>query len=307
MSYRIITGPIETPGLHTSPVATAIRKAARFNQDLQAPVSVVVPCFRCARTIEQALRSVADQKLRPAEVLLVDDGSGDDTLAQLLKLARRYPPGWVKVLALPQNRGPSAARNWGWAHAAQPWIAFLDADDSWHPHKLRLQMQALKDDPRIALIAHDMNVQPRQARAPALRYPVQCRISPPRLSLWRSSFPTASVIVRRDLPFRFDESRRRGEDFLLWAQILLSGYRCARLNQVLASWHKPPFGAGGLSGDVQAMYRAAVDVRRALHKQGLLSTRQLYAAQAMGFLRHLRRRVLAMLRNRPGKRQDQLR
>jgi hypothetical protein len=55
------------------------------------------------------------------------------------------------------------------------------------------------------------------------------------------------------------------------------------------------------------MYRAAVDVRRALHKQGLLSTRQLYAAQAMGFLRHLRRRVLAMLRNRPGKRQDHLR
>lgn len=307
MSYRTVIGNIETPELHTSSVATAIRKAARLNQHLQAPVSVVVPCFRCARTIEQTVRSVAEQKLRPAEVLLVDDGSGDDTLAQLLKLARRYPPGWVKVLALPRNRGPSAARNWGWAHAAQPWIAFLDADDSWHPHKLRLQMRALKDDPRIALIAHDMNVQPRQACAPALRYPVQCRISPPRLSLWRSSFPTASVIVRRDLPFRFDESRRRGEDFLLWAQILLSGYRCARLNQVLASWHKPPFGAGGLSGDVQAMYRAAVDVRKALHKQGLLSSRQLYAAQAMGFARHLRRRVLIMLRNRSGTLQDHLR
>lgn len=277
-------------------IAATMQDLRARSRDSLAPVSVVIPCFRCTHTIEHAVSSVAAQTCRPAEVLLIDDGSGDGTLACLMDMARRYPPGWIKVLALPENRGPAAARNHGWAHASQPWLAFLDADDSWHPLKLQLQWQVLQSDAQIALIAHGMNVQPRSAPAPAVRYPVRYRVSPPRLSLLRSSFPTASVVLRRDLPFRFDERRRRGEDFLLWAQILLSGYRCVRLDQVLASWHKPPFGADGLSGDLRAMYRAAVDVRHALHAQGLLSTGQLYAAQAVGYARHLRRCLLTLAR-----------
>ena len=63
-----------------------------------APVSVVVPCFRCADTIADAVASVAAQVLRPAEVLLVDDGSGDGTLERLEELAQAYPQGWIKVL-----------------------------------------------------------------------------------------------------------------------------------------------------------------------------------------------------------------
>ncbi|RUL77670.1 glycosyltransferase family 2 protein [Dyella choica] len=298
MAYPTVVGSADTTGRTVVPIARAIFRTSGRNRDIWAPVSVVVPCFRCAHTIEQAVSSVARQKLRPAEVLLVDDGSGDDTLARLKGVARRYPPGWVKVLGLPENRGPSAARNWGWENATQPWVAFLDADDSWHPHKLRLQMQAVDDDPRIALIAHDMNVQARGKHAPALRYPIRCRPCPNRLSLWHKAFPTASVVLRRDLPFRFDENRRRAEDFMLWAQILLSGYRCARLNQVLASWHKPPFGAGGLSGDLTAMYRAAVDVRNTLHKQRLLTTKQLYIAHAAGFARYLRRCLITLIRRR---------
>jgi glycosyltransferase involved in cell wall biosynthesis len=264
------------------------------------PVSVVVPCFRCRETIGSAVASVAAQTALPAEVLLVDDGSQDGTLECLQDLAKRYPPGWVKVLWLSQNSGPSAARNRGWDHATQPWIAFLDADDSWHPQKLRLQMDAIAADPAIALIAHEMNVQSRNEPAPAIRPPVQVRVFPRRLLMLRSPFPTASIMLRRDLPFRFDEARRRAEDFMLWAQILLSGHRCAKINQILASWHKPPFGAGGLSGDLPAMYEAAVDVRRTLHQQGLLSGWQRYVADAMGLVRYARRRILAFDRTHAG-------
>src|SRR5579875_3058900 len=218
-----------------------------------APVSAVVPCYRCAHTIGQAVASIAAQTLRPAEVLLVDDGSGDGTLQQLEALARHYPAGWIKVIALPRNAGPSAARNRGWNEARQPWIAFLDADDSWHPQKLQWQMQALENDPDIALIGHAMNVQSRSAPPPAVRQPPAVHVLPRHLLMMRHPFPTASIVLRRDLPFRFDETRKRAEDFLLWAQVLLSGYRCARVEQVLASYHKPPFGAGGLSGDMHAM------------------------------------------------------
>ena len=112
-----------------------------------APVSVVVPCYRCADTIGPSVASIAGQTLRPAEVLLVDDCSGDGTLQALHDLASRYPQGWVKVLTSARNGGPSQARNIGWAHASQDYIAFLDADDTWAPAKIELQMEALTRDP----------------------------------------------------------------------------------------------------------------------------------------------------------------
>ena len=285
------------------PAQVAVRVvpgAASIGAGEVAPVSVVVPCFRCADTIASAVASVAAQTLRPAEVLLVDDASGDGTLERLEQIARAYPAGWVKVFSMPRNGGPSGARNRGWQHATQPWIAFLDADDSWHPHKLKLQMEVLAGDPEITLLAHRMNVQPRTAPAPALTYPMKVKVLSGSLIGLRNPFPTASIVLRRDVPFRFDENRWRAEDFLLWAQILLSGYRCARINQVLASWHKQPFGAGGLSGDLAAMYAAAVDVRRELHAQGLLGRWHMRTAHVFGLARYARRCLLTFGRRRVG-------
>lgn len=279
-------------------IAIRVKIDQGFAAGHKAPVSVVVPCFRCADTISNAVASIAAQMVLPTEVLLVDDYSGDNTLERLEEIARSYPEGWVKVLRMPCNTGPSGARNRGWEYASQPWIAFLDADDSWHPQKLKLQMETVAADPEISLLAHKMNVQSRSAPAPALRYPMKVSISPRHLLTLRSPFPTASIMLRRELPFRFDENRRRAEDFLLWAQILLSGYRCARINQVLASWHKTPYGVGGLSGDLSAMYKAAVDTRKTLHAQGLLSGWQMYIAHGISFVRYQRRCVMTFGRRR---------
>jgi glycosyltransferase involved in cell wall biosynthesis len=276
----------------------AARALGRFGKDAPAPVSTVIPCFRCVETIGEAVASVAAQVACPAEVLLVDDASGDGTLQRLHEVARAYPSGWVRVFSMSRNSGPSGARNRGWNAATQPWIAFLDADDTWHPLKLKLQMEVLGSDPRIELLAHLMNVQARSMAPPPLTYPLRVRVVPAHLLQLRSPFPTASIMLRRDLPFRFDESRWRAEDFLLWAQILLSGHRCARINQVLASWHKPPFGAGGLSGDLAAMYAASIDVRRELHAQGLLGLWQMHAAHMFGLARYARRRLLTFARQR---------
>lgn len=261
-----------------------------------APVTVVVPCFRCVDTIGEAVASVAAQTLQPKEVLLVDDCSDDGTLARLHEIAAAYPRGWIKVFGMSRNGGPSGARNRGWEHSDQTYVAFLDADDTWHPRKLELQMDVLRADPELALLAHQMNVQSRTAPPPAQRNPFKVKAISGRFLGMRASIPTASVVIRRDLPFRFDEQRMRAEDFMLWAQIVLSGYRCATINQVLASWHKPAFGAGGLSGDMTAMYRAAFDVRRSLHAQGLLGRPQMHVADAISLLRQARRRVIAFVR-----------
>jgi len=102
-------------------------------------ISVVIPAKNRAATLPRCLDSVLGQSLPPAEVLVVDDGSTDATREVLAAYASRGVVG----LPLPAGRGAQAARNHGIRMARSAWIAFQDSDDSWLPHKLALQAQAL--------------------------------------------------------------------------------------------------------------------------------------------------------------------
>lgn len=262
-----------------------------------AQVSVVVPCYRCTATIDDAVASVAAQTRRPTEVFLVDDCSGDGTAEALHRVAAKYEAGWITVIALPTNGGPSRARNIGWEHSRETYIAFLDADDCWGARKLELQMEALEADPDIALIAHLMVVRPRGTEVPAPHAPVRVEIVGRRTVLVRNPFPTASVVLRRDLPLRFDEDFWRSEDYLLWSQIAFSGYRCARIEEVLAIWNEREPGATGLSDDFAGVHRARRAMRRKLVRQGLLSRIDYVVATAIGVVTKTRRNLVLRLRH----------
>jgi glycosyltransferase involved in cell wall biosynthesis len=277
--------------LHPRPVLADVKGVAAR----RAPVSVIVPCYRCAATIDDAVASIVAQTLRPAEVLLVEDGSGDDTLAHLHRVAASHPAGWIKVIAMPANGGPSPARNAGWDHAGQPYIAFLDADDTWSPRKLELQMAALEADRDIALIAHAMVKRPRGTPMPELQPPLQTQIVGRRRVLFHNPFPTASVVLRRDLPFRFDTDFSHSEDYLLWSRIVFSGLRCARINQVLAIWNERENGAVGLSDDFVAIHRARRELRRRLLREGLINWPEYVFARVVGAISRLRRDIAERL------------
>lgn len=108
-------------------------------QESSAGVSVIIPTFNRATHLPRAIDSALGQTLAPDEVLVVDDGSTDDTRSVLEGYGDRIHCLWQ------ENRGAAAARNRGLALARGRWVAFLDSDDAWLPRKLEVQLRALRE------------------------------------------------------------------------------------------------------------------------------------------------------------------
>jgi len=256
--------------------------------EIVAPVSVVIPCWRSSATIERAVASVAAQTLRPAEVLLIDDASGDTTLETLHRVAAAYPLGWVKVLCLSQNAGPGGARNAGWAQARQPWIAFLDADDAWHPQKIEIQFTWLQAHPEVILCGHDTKVALGEGLYPVVStQPRAWRVSFFHM-LISNRFLTRSVMLRRDMPFRF-ENWRHSEDYLLWLRIVLAAQPCYRLEAPLAVSFRADASVGGLSGQLWRHEKQELRAWLTLHQQSAISTFTTVIALAWSLIKYVRR------------------
>lgn len=220
---------------------------------LTVPVSVVIPAYRAGCTLSDAINSVRRQTRQPIEVIVVDDASGDDTSEIARSIESSCRPGWLKVITLPRNVGAGEARNVGWNAAIGTHIAFLDADDSWHPKKLELQWKAFLNQRELVLCGHgfrfswDPDADPQKLETCRLRIVSRLEI------LLINPFVTPSVMVRRDAALRFQPGRRHMEDHLLWMEYVLAGHATAKLEAPLAILGKHQFGAGGLSGQLWAM------------------------------------------------------
>ncbi|MBO8173074.1 MAG: glycosyltransferase [Bacillaceae bacterium] len=106
-----------------------------------ARVSVIIPTYNRARFIEDAIQSVLNQTYKDYEIIVVDDGSTDDTKDRVIKFGDK-----VRYI-YQENQGPSAARNTGIRYARGEYIAFLDSDDRFLPDKLRKQMKYIRRHP----------------------------------------------------------------------------------------------------------------------------------------------------------------
>jgi glycosyltransferase involved in cell wall biosynthesis len=232
-----------------------------------APVSAVIPAYRAKATIAGAIESVAAQTMRPREVIVVDDGSCDGTADIVRTLASRYEPSWLKLLILDHNEGAASARNAGWATAQGEYVAFLDADDTWHPQKLEIQYGYLRSNPKVAICGHRfVFFWDKSVKSEELPKGVES-ISPLQI-LMSNPFVTPSVMVRADVPFRFQTGKRHMEDHLLWMEIALAGFDVVRLSEPLAVIRKSQFGESGLSADLWAMEKGELHNYWFLFKSG---------------------------------------
>jgi glycosyltransferase involved in cell wall biosynthesis len=256
------------------------------------PVSVVIPCYRSARTIERAVASVAAQTVLPTEIVLIDDGSADDTRAVLHDLRSSHPPGWIRLVLLDQNVGAASARNAGWAVASQPYIAFLDADDAWHPRKIEIQYAYMSANPEVVLCGHGYRRLEKNVRSDwnVVRGEVH-RIG--KWALMRSNpFVTPSAMLRRDIGQRFIEKQRHMEDHMLWLNIICSGGRVVKLSNELAAIYKDPFGASGLSAQIWLMERGDLGNYRRLYEEKLIARYQFVALGIYSLLKYARRLLI---------------
>ena len=199
----------------------AAEQATRF---VPGAVSVIIPAYNSAGTIEAAISSALAQTVAPLEVLVIDDGSTDDTAD---RAAAFGPP--VRLLRK-QNGGPGSARNHGARLARGEWLGLLDADDLWFPDKIERQL-ALGQCPRIGIIG-GLDTHSRMGVPAEIHF----------AALWRCNLLcNSSVLIRREA-FEavggFSENRAliSTEDYNLWLRVSAAGWRIVTCQEVVIDY-----------------------------------------------------------------------
>ena len=155
-------------------------------------VTVVIPVFNGAATIGKAVKSVLAQEFTDFEVIVVDDGSNDETPRILASFGPK-----IKVITQ-RNRGPSAARNVGIRAARGEFVALLDADDLWYPAMLATSLAALRDEPEAVLSFADFLMVSRTGQEPTVvRFEASPSLESMLLRAW-CAMPSG-VVLRKQL------------------------------------------------------------------------------------------------------------
>lgn len=220
-------------------------------------VSVIIPAYNAARYLPETLASALGQTLSDIEVIVVDDGSKDNTA----QVAQSFPA--VRCVHQ-QNAGVSAARNTGAAHARGEFLAFLDSDDLWHPDKLRQQVEALRQHPDSVFSRTEAVSDP--ARQAEIQHGQREAGAPHELIPdFHTSFlvpylTTSTVMVRRsafEAAGGFDTRLRIAEDVDFYLRVLVRQPLVVKMTQPLVYKRPVP---GSLGDDSVAGYHQLLKV-----------------------------------------------
>lgn len=199
-------------------------------------VSVIIPAYNAASYIKETIDSVLAQTYSPVEIVVVDDGSTDDTG----KVADRYArqsSDCVKVIHQP-NTGISGARNAGFAVASGKLVCFLDADDIFLPEKIARQVAFMLSHPQFDATYVNMKHfrDNDQGRLYQHRYFLKEVADPFREFLERMYIPFTPVMIKRETIVSvgaFDSTMRHSEDWDFWLRFLRKGHAIGFLNEDL--------------------------------------------------------------------------
>jgi glycosyltransferase involved in cell wall biosynthesis len=262
-------------------------------------ISVVVPAYNVGQYLGEALDSVMRQIRPPDEVIVIDDGSTDNTPKEAQKFAGR-----VRYIKQP-NSGPSAARNLGIRQSKGDWIAFLDGDDTWLPWHLGEVWKVKTLQPETDLFCGRTAGMNEDIRKPDETGPAKLEDITLVEFVKCNPVATSTAVVRKEALIAaggFDISFRGPEDYDLWMRIVKK-YRALYIDMPLARYRSLP---GSLSMDDRSFLPQVLRVLdKAFREEGALReyldyknstyAKQYWNASWMAFERGSRMRALAYL------------
>jgi teichuronic acid biosynthesis glycosyltransferase TuaG len=219
-------------------------------------VSVIIPMYNSKDTIKSAIESVLNQTYKePIEIIVVNDGSKDGCEKIVEKMIINNQTNRTIKLINKPNGGVSSARNRGIKEANGEYIAFLDSDDMWHPQKLELVFEALKDD-SIKFIGHSYTLENNFDKKFNLEK--LSKVSFTKLLL-KNFAVTPSIIIKKEICEYFDETMTHTEDHELWLRIALKT-DVHYLDLPLTTLGRPTMTRGGLSANRWAMRKGELQM-----------------------------------------------
>lgn len=198
-------------------------------------ISIIIPAYNSADTIIKAINSVVLQTYKNWEVIIIDDGSEDNTVDVLNLFFKTLSENDLSKIKLIQqsNQGVSKARNVGLSMAGGDWIALLDSDDSWLANKLERQMEIVQENPNIDFLGANRKGE-HYSSFLNIKFGLLTRLSPKNL-LFKNFFATSTVIFKKviieEIGF-FDENQKYCEDVNYFIKISNSK-ECFLLNESL--------------------------------------------------------------------------
>ncbi len=234
-------------------------------------VSVVIPAYNAAATIEAAIRSALEQTRPPDEIIVVDDGSSDNTAAIV---AAMHP---AITLIRQANAGCGRARNTGVRSAHGDWLALLDADDLWLPTKLERQLPETAD-PRVGVVV--CGARDKDGRSLGRRITFD--------DLWtRNGAAVCSALVRRNAFAAAGGfwSERACEDYHLWLRLTASGWIMANCPEDLVVYAPT---VQSLSRQTETFAAAEVACITDVAGRHAIPSQRLHARLAACYLKHAR-------------------
>lgn len=264
-------------------------------------VSVIMPAWNAERFIGETIESVQAQTYTAWELLITDDGSTDATAEVIRGYARRDPR--IRLFRFPRNTGLAArARNYSLSRAAGEYLAFLDADDLWHPEKLAKQVAHLEANPEADAVCTWYTVFGDPARAEQWRR-MMWRYDSPTLNeeqILNQTPATPTVMLRRRCyqalgPMEVNRRLATGEDRQYFVRLVLA-HRMDRLCEELVHVRVHPEGGSLSTVAVERKRERDWEIYRTLRRRGVLKgtfekkfRAQFFYNQAKDSLFHFRR------------------
>jgi glycosyltransferase involved in cell wall biosynthesis len=250
-------------------------------------ISVIIPCFNSENTIQDCVNSVLNQSVNVNEIIIIDDGSTDNTRTLIKEILKEIPPKIKAISIEQQNQGPSAARNNGVKISSSAYIAFLDSDDKWFPENIRLIKEFITADNCYDIVST------RYQSAPTA---FTGEVTFKKL-LFKNYFLTPCVVVKRktfQVQNGFDEGMRFSEDYFLWLNIMHrgKGYLLPYTGACNIE-DKKPFGQKGLSSNLKEMHLGVLKAFQQLSQSRKISYRKYLMIAFFENIKYLRRLLIS--------------